>query len=60
MRQRASCIDVGENVFIHGFLKTESARTADDKWRPMYYIRPTKLVVSERIEKNQPADDDEF
>lgn len=60
MRQRANCIDVGANVFIHGFLKSESVRNKDEKLRSMYYIRPTKLVVIEQREKNQEVDADEF
>lgn len=60
MRQRAGSIDVGTNVFIHGFLKTESARTTDEKVRSMYLIRPTKLVVSQQREKSPEAVADEF
>lgn len=47
MRQLASSLDAGSGVFIRGFLRTEIARTKDGKTRPLYYIRPRKLIVNQ-------------
>lgn len=47
MRERASTLEVGVMVSIHGFLKTESARIKDDKHRSVYYICAEKLIVNQ-------------
>lgn len=57
MRQQASALETGTGIFIHGSLKTEHARTQDEKLRAMYYIIPKKLIVSQKTAANFNADE---
>lgn len=57
MRQKAIGLEIGTDVFIHGFLKTEHTRTEDEKLRGMYYIRPRKLIITQKTTNNVDADD---
>lgn len=49
---RASCLDIGAGVYIHGHLKTECAHKQNAILRLTYQIRPTKLIVCQPTTDN--------
>lgn len=48
LRQRANRMDIGDDVFIHGFLSSTYERNQEGQSRLVYRIRPRELIFCQK------------